>query len=258
MNMNSSSSSNQSDQNGQCPATEKAVEKTTTTTTTTANVPLHAYPHLLKQAKAGTSVDERDRRLYETFSLKDYDLPFICLINTDSKSTFSMIVHDYKGYLSDLYEKDENLKAEFDSSLQPTPINDMSYTTTPRFETHLPITTATTGDEIQTDSFGETPIITPLTELDLTVNSPVDGEQGERAGDRMGGDADRGDGKERAAGMSASQLRWTSLVLNKHVAVLQDELELCLFEAKNRTRMQKILETHDMEHEALVDSTRCK
>lgn len=219
-----------------------------------------AYPQPLKQAKAGTSVDERDRRLYETFSLKDYELPFICLINTDGKSTFSMVIHDYKGYLMQYYENDTKLRTEFMSSLQPSSVEK-------GFQSDELM-----GDDDHHHQYGqqqqlETPVLVPFSKTESSFVHPLKNDFNEKEGQPTGMTKEEDNENEKknahdsidlSMGILNDKTRWMSLVLNKHVSVLQDELELCLFEAKNRTRMQKILETKEMEQEALVDSTRCK
>ena len=202
-------------------------------------------------------MDERDRRLYETFSLKDYELPFICLINTDGKSTFSMVIHDYKGYLMQYYEKDTKLRTEFMSSLHPSPVEK-------GFQSDELV-----GDHDQPQQ-SETPIRTPFSEMESSFANPLKDDLDEKENqptkitEEIEGNIEKTEKKNThgsidiSMGILNDRTRWMSLVLSKHVSVLQDELELCLFEAKNRTRMQKILEAKEMEQEALVDSTRCR
>lgn len=62
----------------------------------------HAYFRGMRRVKAGmTSPDERDRRLYEKYSLCDYELPFVCLVLSEQKkNSFTIVLHDHRGTLA--------------------------------------------------------------------------------------------------------------------------------------------------------------
>ena len=192
-------------------------------------LPSHEYPHSLKRAKAGTSSpEERDKRLFENFGLAQYELPFICIIyKVAGKNTFTIILHDYQGQLNKQYENDEALKAQFLNSFQPstvpTPVSDTPISETP----------------IHEELDNETPTIDIPSNETPARDETVIQEDGQ------------------LEGILSDDAQWKSVMLSHHLGLIQNQLELQLFEAKNQCRMITILETREMERVALVDNIRC-
>lgn len=220
-------------------------------------LPSHQYPHNLKRAKAGTSSpEERDKRLYENFGLAQYELPFICLIYNDvGKNTFTIVIHDYQGQLNKQYETDQELKAQFLNSLQPsivpTPISETPISEVPSRETtssnETPVCETPDEAPITEPPITEPPITeTPITETPIT-ETPINDEN------VMHKDEDA-----QIEGTLSGDAQWLSVMLSHHLSLIQDQLELKLFEAKNQCRMMAILKTKEMEKEALVDNIRCR
>ena len=82
----------------------------------------HAYFRGVRRVKAGmTSPDERDRRLYEKYSLCDYELPFVCLVLSEQKkNSFTIVLHDHRGTLAREDRQNDVFLRQFESSLQPS------------------------------------------------------------------------------------------------------------------------------------------
>ena len=194
-------------------------------------LPSHQYPPNLKPVKAGaSSPEEQDKRLYESFGLDHYELPFICIVHlVADKNMFTIILHDYQGQLNKQYEDDEMLRDKYLNSIQsstvPTPMSETPMSETPINETPM-------SDELNNDIVPSTETPTKDDTL-IHEESPLEGTLNDDA-------------------------LWKSVMLSHHLALIQNHLEFLLFEAKNKCRMNKILLTGELDDTVIVDSTRCE
>lgn len=204
----------------------------------------HAYFRGIRRVKAGmTSPDERDKWLYEKYRLCDYELPYVCLVLSEQKkNSFTIVLHDYRGTLAQEDRQNETLLRQFETSLQPSQLP-------------TPIVEEGEGATLSSSTPGsqnaESPVTEPVGELVdssgalPTEQSPASGAEGDSPSASTFEDPS-GDGQ------------WESFVLSHHLVEIQNQLELRLFQAKNKKRMQTLLERREMDSTALVDATRCR
>ena len=240
----------------------------------------HAYYRGVRRVKAGmTSPDERDKRLYEKYCLCDYELPFVCLVMSEQKkNSFTIVLHDYRGTLAQEDRHQETLLRQFESSLQPSQLP------TPIVEEGEAVSQSASTSGSQS---AESPVTEAVGELVDSSGVVPSGESAVDGADKSavdGADMSAVDGTEdnsipiakssipiakssipEAEDNSSSALedpsensQWESFVLSHHLVEIQNKLELKLFEAKNKMRMQKLLAHREMDSTALVDATRCR
>ena len=222
----------------------------------------HAYFRGVRRVKAGmTSPDERDRRLYEKYSLCDYELPFVCLVLSEQKkNSFTIVLHDHRGTLAREDRQNDVFLRQFESSLQPSQLP------TPVVEEGELVDSskglAEEGELLDSPkNAAENPMESPM---ELT-NSPMDSlhtspQNSPHTPAEEGEQTDFPTVLPTATSTedeSPSGGQWESFVLSRHLVEIQKQLELQLFQAKNKKRMQTLLERREMDSTALVDATRC-